>query len=289
MSISLSYVLTTYNKLEYIKVTLPVLISACQPDEEIIVIDGGSNDGSAAFLHDLYQQGKIHQFISERDKGESHGTNKAFLMAKGEVIKIITDDDAYSFSAIQRCKQFMLDNPDVDVLGCDGYSYMISNENPEFTLNPFIDNYKRWQKEHVSFFFCGLSLMLRKSSLPILGLFNTSVRMIDVEYTMRITASKCKLAWFTGVCFVNIANENSNSIKWWKLSMIEREKMDFMYLDRLPFMRFMKKDRIKNIFRPVKRILFGKIRNHNRMDFPSAFANARKKIESDFTSDYFLK
>ncbi|HRI80047.1 MAG TPA: glycosyltransferase, partial [Cyclobacteriaceae bacterium] len=56
--ITLSYVLTTYNKLPYLRVTIPYLLAACQPDEEIVVVDGGSQDGSAEYLAELHKSGK---------------------------------------------------------------------------------------------------------------------------------------------------------------------------------------------------------------------------------------
>src|ERR1700739_554911 len=131
-NITLSYVLTTFNKLSYLKVTLPLLIEARKEDEEIVVVDGGSADGTKEFLSELHNQGKIQTFISEKDFGESHGFNKAFLNSKGDLIKIITDDDVYSFKIIQQCKSFMLQNTSVDILGFDGYSFDLSNEKLSF-------------------------------------------------------------------------------------------------------------------------------------------------------------
>ena len=118
----LSYILTTYNKLDYLKITLPYLLAACYPDEEIVIVDGGSSDGTVEYLQALLDQKKIHYFISEKDFGEAHGTNKAFLAAKGQLLKIITDDDVFDFEALQRCKKFMLEHPSVDILGFDGYA-----------------------------------------------------------------------------------------------------------------------------------------------------------------------
>ena len=46
--IALSYVLTTYNKLPYLRQVLERLVAARQADEEIVVVDGGSTDATAA-------------------------------------------------------------------------------------------------------------------------------------------------------------------------------------------------------------------------------------------------
>ena len=66
-SINLSYVLTTRNKLPYLTYGLNNLIQNLQKDEEIIVVDANSNDGTVDFLKNLYKDGKIQQFISEKD------------------------------------------------------------------------------------------------------------------------------------------------------------------------------------------------------------------------------
>ncbi|MEJ7663688.1 MAG: glycosyltransferase [Hymenobacter sp.] len=112
----LSYVLTTYNKLPYLRQVLGRLLAERQPDEEIVVCDGGSNDGTSAYLQELYEAGQIQQFVSERDKGEAHGFNKGFLRAKGEFVKIITDDDAYYYPVIRQAANYMLQHPTVDVM-----------------------------------------------------------------------------------------------------------------------------------------------------------------------------
>ena len=119
--IKLSYVLTTFNKLPYLKHTIAELLEACTDDEEIVIYDGGSTDGTREYLEDLYKKGLIHQFSSEKDKGEANGYNKAILQANGELIKIITDDDIYAYDRIKQCKEFMLQNPEKDMLGSDGF------------------------------------------------------------------------------------------------------------------------------------------------------------------------
>ncbi len=285
MSINLSYILTTYNKVAYLKITLPFLIKACKADEEIVVVDGGSTDGTVLFLQQLKNEGKIHQFISEKDSGESHGTNKALLMARGEVIKIITDDDAYSFNGIEKCKNFMISNPDIDLLGFNGYGFHISSKNPFFQKKNLDDVYRNWKATKQPFIFCGLSLLIRKSSIPILGLFNCSIKMIDVEYTLRVTASKTKLAWYTGFGYANIANENSVSNRFWKTDMLEREKLNYLYLDKLPFILFKNKDSFKEIFRPIKRMIFGKPIINNQVDFEEAFLKAYNKVNNTIESE----
>lgn len=254
--INLSYVLTTFNKLSYLKVTLPQLIDACLEDEEIVVFDGGSSDGTKEYLEQLYKEGKIQQFRSEKDFGEANGYNKAMLSARGTVIKIISDDDAYYFPGIRKCKEFLLAHPEVHLIGADGFGVNNLLQHNEFSKRNAIEQFRQWQQNRRPFIFCGLSLIFRKDALPLLGLWNPNYIIIDFEYTLRVSASKAKIGWYTGLVYVNIVNERSNSGNHWRRMEIEKERLEQLYFNKRPLVSFETKDRIKNLLRPIKHKLF---------------------------------
>ncbi|MEK7203802.1 MAG: glycosyltransferase family 2 protein [Patescibacteria group bacterium] len=209
--IELSYVITTRNKFPYLKGALERLIQNVQEDEEIIVADGGSTDGTKEYLGQLYQAGKIHQFISEPDQNEAHGFNKCFLKARGELIKIISDDDVFYYPAIQECKKFMLEHPEYDLLGTDGVAVHWHHAQP-FKKTDFFKQYLSWKDKKTPFAFCGLGLMLRKNSLALTGLFNPFFRNTDGEFTLRTTSTRgINLAWYTGPLWAWILNKKSNT------------------------------------------------------------------------------
>lgn len=228
-NLTLSYVLTTFNKLDYLKVVLPLLLNAMQNDEELIICDGGSTDGTNEYLSELFKQKKIQQYISEKDFGEAHGINKGIQMAKAELIKIITDDDVFSFKIIQDCKQFMLKNKEIDITGFDGYSCNLASDKVNFVASKYISGFKAWTKTKKPFLFCGLSFMIRKSSLPLLGYFHTKFKMVDLEYSLRVSSLKSKIAFHTGKGFIAISNPDSNSVKFHKQIEQERKIVNATY------------------------------------------------------------
>src|SRR3989344_7989206 len=152
-NINLSYLIVTRNKLTYLKNGLGKLILAKKPDEEILIADGGSTDGTKEYLAELKAQGKIDYFISEPDFGLAHALNKLFLVAKGTLIKIINDDDAYYFPAIEACKKFMLDHPKVDILGMEGGS--VKHKTPSelyiCQVAGYKDGWLKWSKDRTPF------------------------------------------------------------------------------------------------------------------------------------------
>ncbi|MBL7901825.1 MAG: glycosyltransferase family 2 protein [Bacteroidia bacterium] len=256
MQYTLSYVLTTFNKLDYLKITLPLLIEARKPDEEIVVVDGGSTDGTKVYLENLLKENKIQVVLSEKDKGEAHGINKALFLAKGDWIKIVTDDDLYDFEAIQVCKTYMQNHPDTDVLGFDGYSSKVM-EKTRFEKTNFIEGFHQRKKDGSAFLFCGLSLLIRRSSLSYLGLFNANYKIIDMEYSLRITSMKSKVAFYTGHAFINIVNPASNSVKFYDVIRKEYHRLRRTYPEaRLNFRInnpiLMMKERLNRLTRKLK-------------------------------------
>jgi glycosyltransferase involved in cell wall biosynthesis len=227
--ITLSYILTTYNKFQYLSVTLPLLIANKKADEEIVIVDGGSTDGTTEYLSRLLQEKKIDQFLSEKDGGEAHGTNKAMFMARGTLIKIITDDDVYHYPTIQICKHFMLSHNLIDMLGFNGFGFNTNQPANTFTKSEQVEAYKKWQITGRPFLFSGLSFMMRRASLAYMGLFNTNFKIVDYEYAIRVTSMKIRLAFYTGMGYVNIVNPGSNSHKFYETLHSERRRLARMY------------------------------------------------------------
>lgn len=243
---SLSYVLTTRNKLPYLKHVLASLIEAKQPGEEILVADGASTDGTAEYLAELHAGGMIDFFVSEPDAGESHGFNKLLLKAQGELIKIVTDDDAFHATGIQACKDFMLTHPEIDLLNTDGLKRSKRGDTYPSAPLAYAAEYEIWKQIHRPFSSCGLGIMIRRSSLPLVGLFDPSFVRADAEYTLRVTAGKAKVAWYAAPCYARLLNPHSNTHTQAKRYFAEGERLDAYYFGRSVSLR----GRLKKILSP---------------------------------------
>ncbi|MES2278847.1 MAG: glycosyltransferase [Bacteroidota bacterium] len=195
---TLSYIIATRNRLPFLRIALEKLINALLPDEEIVVVDGNSTDGAQEYLQQLFQQGKIHQFVSEPDHNQAHGWNKALLLAKGTIIKKIIDDDVYNYPAIRACRDYMLNNPQTDICISNCLSTILLSPKNISEANR-LDNYKKWKTGQVTCFtFSDISMLVRKSSLSFLGLYDTQFAMIDWEYALRCSYLKANIVYYTG-------------------------------------------------------------------------------------------
>lgn len=212
MEITLSYLISTRNRLPFLQITLLRLTKQLQPGEEIVVVDGNSTDGSKAYLQALFDEGKIHTFVSEPDHNQAHGWNKAMLMASGTIIKKIIDDDVFDYEAIRNCSKFMLENPQVDV--CISNSLNSDINQPErYKIESRLPWYREWKtgKKH-SFTFSDVHMLIRRSALSYIGLYDTQFVMIDWEYSLRISFLQCKIAFYTGYNAMSVnGHENVTS------------------------------------------------------------------------------
>lgn len=227
----LSYVLTTFNRLPYFREVVQRLLANAQPDEEIVVCDGGSTDGTKEFLQELFEAGRIHQFTSGPDRGESHGFNKALLLARGELIKLISDDDAFHYPTIRRCRDWLLANPDVVVLYA--HTGMISLEDCSRVelYDDAAQNFEHWRRTGEPVWLIGLTTMLRRDALALTGLFKTGVIQADSEFALRITSLGLPLAWCSALGSIRIENTLSGFriLKNQGRSEEEAERMRFFY------------------------------------------------------------
>ena len=198
MLFNVSYILATRNRLAFLKITLEKLLAAIQPGEEIIVVDGDSTDGAKEYLQQLFEQGKIHQFISEPDHNQAHGWNKALLMAKGTIIKKIIDDDVHHYTAIRKCADFMQNNPQVDICISSCLATALTMP-PNIQIASRLKYYQDWKSGKTGCFtFSDVYMLIRKSSLSYLGLFDTQFTMMDWEYSLRCSYLKANIAYYTG-------------------------------------------------------------------------------------------
>ena len=260
----MSYVLTTRNKLSYLKITMSSLLANIREDEEIIITDGASEDGTVEYLQKLQSECKQLRYISEPDFCQAHGYNRAMLQARGEIIKILTDDDVYYYPGIQVCKKFMLSNPMIDMLAGNIADYRINHRHEYNVRIQAQEHFSSWlQSDGKPFWFGDQCIFIRRNQLPLIGLWNTGVACIDVDLSVRITAYRqVRLAWYTGVVACSVLNpssltqleghDESNLRDVWKVFRFYVPRVPFYYLYREL------RSKLAFFFNPTKMFIWGR-------------------------------
>lgn len=87
----LSIITINYNNLAGLERTVESVVNQTWQEFEFIVIDGGSTDGSAAYIES--QSSNLDYWVSEPDKGIYNAMNKGIAEAKGDYLLFLNSGD----------------------------------------------------------------------------------------------------------------------------------------------------------------------------------------------------
>lgn len=87
-----SLLLTTYNSVMNLPITLESIQNQTYPALEVIIVDGCSTDGTPALIEQFAKQSGLEvKWISEPDQGLYDAMNKAYRMSTGDIIAVCND------------------------------------------------------------------------------------------------------------------------------------------------------------------------------------------------------
>jgi len=89
----ISVVIPSYNQAQFLERTLLSILNQNYPNTELIVIDGGSQDGSVALIKKY--EPYLAYWVSEPDQGQPSAINEGFSKASGDLICWQNSDDLY--------------------------------------------------------------------------------------------------------------------------------------------------------------------------------------------------
>ena len=90
----ISVIVAVYNGEETLQQCINSVIQQTYPNKELIIIDGGSKDGTVDLLKKNSEQ--INDWISEPDQGIYHAWNKGLERAQGEWVCFLGADDQFA-------------------------------------------------------------------------------------------------------------------------------------------------------------------------------------------------
>lgn len=115
---AISIVVPNLNGAATLRRALDSILSQGYAPLELVVVDGGSDDGSADILREY--EARLAWWVSEKDTGQSDAINKGFAKSKGEIVNWLCSDDELLPGALEFVGQFFARRPDVDVLAAAG-------------------------------------------------------------------------------------------------------------------------------------------------------------------------
>ncbi len=110
----ISVVIPSYNQGKFLEETIRSVVDQAYPNNEIIVIDGGSSDESVQIIKRYAVH--LRYWVSEPDRGQSHAINKGFALAMGDVFAWLNSDDMYLAGALQAVAEVFAHAPEIDLV-----------------------------------------------------------------------------------------------------------------------------------------------------------------------------
>jgi glycosyltransferase involved in cell wall biosynthesis len=181
----LSIVIPSYNQVEYITECLAEPIR-CRPlGVEVIVMDGGSTDGTKDLLEK--RASELDRFVSEKDRGQAHAINKGLTLSRGEWVAFQNSDDYYLPGKLEDILALIRSHPKAEAI-VGGMLQVDALGNPFRKILP---------KPILRLALARLNLVnnqalfVRRSLLDRVGLLDESLRFcLDYEWFVRIFNSR---------------------------------------------------------------------------------------------------
>lgn len=108
-----SFVVPTYNRVEWIAECLSGLLSQTVKDIEVIVVDDASDDGTKELLESFYAKDpRIKIVRNETNLGGGLSRNVGNKVASAPIIGVCDSDDAYPVNRAECILQFFKENPE---------------------------------------------------------------------------------------------------------------------------------------------------------------------------------
>ena len=180
----ISIIVPSYNQAGYLPATLESICQQDYPDIEVLVFDGGSNDGSVDILRGWTDRagGRPIRWVSQKDGGQADAINLGLRMSTGDVLAYLNSDDVYYPGALAAVVAHFRAQPACPALyGRAHHLYADGSIMEEYPTEPW--NYDRLLD---TCFLCQPAVFWRREVLERFGVFDDTLRYaLDYEYWLR--------------------------------------------------------------------------------------------------------
>lgn len=120
-----SVVIPLYNKAPYVAKAIGSVLSQTFKDYELVVVDDGSNDGSAAIASQAIEEHSHCRLICQENAGVSVARNNGVAAAQGDYLCFLDADDWWESTFLEEMDKLIAEFPDAGIYGTN---YTIVNE-----------------------------------------------------------------------------------------------------------------------------------------------------------------
>jgi glycosyltransferase involved in cell wall biosynthesis len=189
-NILISVIIPTYNRKHIVEEAIRSALNQTMKDFEVIVIDDGSNDGTAEYLESLNLPINI---ISKKNGGVASARNAGIKMARGRYVAFLDSDDVWLPDKLKTQFEYLTAHPNIPLVYTDEYIEVNGDVMPKTRFqradvgedikdNFLLSGFVQRTPIHTS------AVMVRKDVLDEVGYFNETLKIHeDSELWNRIS------------------------------------------------------------------------------------------------------
>lgn len=171
-----SVVVTCFNRERYLGEALDSLLAQTFTGHEIILVDDGSTDGSAAVAA---RHGDRLRYVHQENRGASAAKNAGVDLARGRYIAFLDSDDLWTPDKLSAQLAYARTHPEADLLYAHGRQF-ISPELPEAERARLCCPVEPMPAPTTG------TLLVERATFRRVGPFRTDLKVgIDVEWHLR--------------------------------------------------------------------------------------------------------
>lgn len=223
---TVSIVVPSFNQAEFLDEALGSLMAQRDQIHELIVMDGGSTDGSREIIEGY--QSEFTHWQSENDDGQSDAIIQGFNRATGEILAWVNSDDALLPTAVRSMREAFESNPETGMI--EGNTIIIDQDSKVIRCDRRAGPSHRWarfgyMRSHQP------STFFRRSLYESVGGIDQSMHCTmdtDLWYKMLPTAKSIRLERYIGVHRIH-TDAKGESEGWKERYANERAILDERY------------------------------------------------------------
>jgi glycosyltransferase involved in cell wall biosynthesis/predicted SAM-dependent methyltransferase len=192
---TVSVIMPSYNHARYVGMAINSVLGQSLQDIELIVIDDGSTDGTQDILRGIKDE-RVRCVLRDRNVGASQGSNEGLAMARSPYVAMISSDDLFAPTKLERQLAEFNAGGDVTAVFCvprliDGAGNALP-AGTHFLQQLFVAG--RWTRAEVlrrlfrtGNFFCHPSVMVRREVYGCVGPYDIRMSSLgDLDMWMRM-------------------------------------------------------------------------------------------------------
>lgn len=232
----ITVIVPLYNKVKEIERSLQSIFSQTINEYELLIIDGGSTDGSLDVIAPYLDDSRV-RLIHQKSKGLPAARNEAISHAHGELIAFLDADDEWHPDFLETIVRLYTTYPGAGIYATAYERCAIAYSKP----SPLKGLPKPWEGYLNSWFnvyvesgfppFCPCSVALHRNVFTKAGYFNPNSRMSeDVEMWVKV-AYNCQIVFTTEIhARYHLFADNKMSLDYYSIEKLP----PVTYLEGIP-------------------------------------------------------